>query len=68
MHGMGVVTINGEDRLAVFGGYDGGTTLDSVELYNSETEKWEISDLKLNKARSGFSCLTVKLGDIISHF
>ena len=22
-HGMGVVTINGKDRLAVFGGYDG---------------------------------------------
>ena len=67
-HVMGVVTINGKDMLAVFGGYDGGTTLDSVELYNSETEKWETSDLKLSEARSGFSCLTVKLGDIISHF
>ena len=67
-HGMGDVTINGKDRLAVFGGFNGGTTLDSVELYNSETEKWETSDLKLSEARSGFSCLTVKLGDIISHF
>ena len=67
-HGIGVVTINGEDRLAVFGGFDGRTKLDSVELYNSETEKWETSHLKLSEARSGFSCLTVKFGDIISHF
>ena len=65
-HGIGVVTINGKDRLAVFGGFDGRTTLDSVELYNSETEKWETSDLKLSEARSGFSCLTVKFGDILS--
>ena len=68
MHGMGVVTINGKDRLAVFGGYDGGNYLDSVELYNTETEKWEISDLKLSEARSGFSCITVKFGDIFLHF
>ena len=66
--GMGVITINGNDRLAVFGGSDERTLHDSVELYNTETEKWEISDLKLSEARSGFSCLTVKLGDIISHF
>ena len=65
-HGMGVVTINGRDRLAVFGGYDGGTVLDSVELYNTETEKWEIADFKLSKANSIFSFLTVKLEDIIS--
>ena len=67
-HGIGVVTINGEDRLAVFGGFDERTKLDSVELYNSETEKWETSDLKLSEARPSFSCLTVKLGDIILHF
>ena len=67
-HGIGVVTINGRDRLAVFGGFDGRTRLDSVELYNSETEKWETSHLKLSEATSGFSCLTVKLGDILSHF
>ena len=67
-HGIGVVTINGKDMLAVFGGYDGRTTLKSVELYNSETQKWETSDLKLRERRSDFSCLTVKLGDIISHF
>ena len=66
-HGIGVVTINGEDRLAVFGGFDGRTKFDSVELYNSETEKWETSDLKLSEARSSLTYLTVKFGDIISH-
>ena len=66
-HGMGVVTINGEDRLAVFGGDDGRNELDSVELYNTETEKWEMTDFKLSEAKSGFSFLTVNLGDLLSN-
>ena len=66
-HGMSVVTINEKDRLAVFGGFDGRSLLNSVELYNTETEKWEISDFKLSGAREGSSFLTVKLGDIISN-
>ena len=65
-HGMGVITINGKDRLVVFGGYDGKNLLDSVELYNTQTEQWEISDFKLSRAKFGFSLLSVKLGDIIS--
>ena len=65
-HGMGVVTINDEHKLAVFGGFDGRTRLDSVELYNTETEKWEITDFKLREPKSHFSFLTVKLGDILS--
>merc|ERR1711963_60853 len=43
-HGMGFVTVNGEERLAVFGGYDGRTEFDSVELYNTQTGKWENTD------------------------
>ena len=66
-HGMGVVTINGEDRVTVFGGSDGWNKLDSVELYNAKTEKWEMADFKLSGAKSGFSFLTVKLGDILSN-
>ena len=65
-HGMGVVTINGKDRLAVFGGYDGRKELDSVELYNTHTGKWEMVDFKLNEAKFGFGFLTIKLGDILS--
>ena len=64
-HGMGVVTINGENKLAVFGGHDGRNELDSVELYNTHTEKWEMADFKLREAESGLSFLTVSLGDII---
>ena len=66
-HGMGVVTINGENRVTVFGGSDGWNKLDSVELYNTQTEKWETSDFKLSGAKSGFSFLTVKLEDILSN-
>ena len=64
---MGVVTINGIDRLAAFGGYDGRNEHDSVELYNTKTEKWEMTDLKLSKAKECFNFLTVNLGDILSN-
>ena len=64
-HGMGVVTINGKDRLAVFGGSDGRNQLNRVEIYNTQTEKWETSDFKLSEPKSHFSFLTVKLGDIL---
>ena len=66
-HGMGIITVNGEDRLTVFGGRNGENRLDSVEVYNTQTEKWEMADFKLRKAKSSFSFLTVKLGDIISN-
>ena len=65
-HGIGVVTINRENKLAVYGGYDGGKMLDSVELYNTQTEKWETSNFKLSEQKSHFSFFTVKLGDILS--
>ena len=65
-HGMGVITINGEDTLAVFGGYDGRTWLNSVELYNTQTEKWVLTVIKLNKPNDHFGFLTVKLSDAIS--
>ena len=64
-HGMGVLTTNGEDRLTVFGG-DGRANLDSIETYNSQTGKWETSDIKLNARKYDFGSLTVKLSDIIS--
>ena len=66
-HGMRVVTINGENKLAVFGGSDKRNFLDTVELYNTQMEKWEMTDFKLSGARSDFSFLTVKLGDILSN-
>ena len=65
-HGMGVVTVNVGDKVAVFGGLGGSTQLDSVELYNTQTEKWEMTDFKLSEAKYGFGFLTTKLGDILS--
>ena len=66
IHGIGVVAINGEDRLAVVGGYDGKKRLDSIEIYNSKTEKWEKADTRLNDRLCNFGFLSVKLSDIIS--
>ena len=45
-HGMGVITVKGDNRLAVFGGINGSMDLryNCVELYNTQTEKWETSD------------------------
>ena len=57
-HGIGVITINGEDRLAVFGGSDGNDFLDSVELYNAQTQMWECSDIKLNNCKRSFGFLS----------
>ena len=70
--GLGVVTISDEDRLALFGDFVmdafGDFVMDdSVELYNTQSEKWEITDIKLPEPKSDFSLLTVKLGDIISN-
>ena len=74
-HGMGVLTINGEDRLVVFGGYDekvndslifAGKPLDTVEVYNTKTKKWETLDIKLKEPKHSFGFMTIKLSDIIS--
>ena len=66
-HGMGVVTINGQDQLVVFGGRnDQGEKLNSVELYNIKTEKWENAEIKLNEPQGNFGFLTIKLSDVIS--
>ena len=62
---MGVVTINGEDRLAVFGGRDELNDLDSVELYNAKTKEWETTNIKLSEPKCYFGFATVKLSDII---
>ena len=65
-HGMAVITIDNEDRLAVFGGQDGnGDYLDSVETLNPRTKKWEISDLKLEKAKENFGYISLP-NDFIS--
>ena len=60
-HGMGVVTINGEDKLVVFGDR---VEFNDSELYNTQSKKWEVTNAFPvgHKARFGF--LSVKLADI----
>ena len=66
-HGMAVITIANEDRLTVFGGRDENLNrLDSVEIFNSSTRKWEIvSDLKLEEAKAAFGYVSLPY-DVIS--
>ena len=70
-HGIGIVTVNGVDKVAVFGGYGGiaGSRrsregyLKTVEIYNPESEEWEDSkfELKEGKAKFGFVSVNNKL-------
>ena len=65
VHGIGVVTLNGEDRVVVFGGHAGRNHLDSVEVFNIQTEKWETTSIKLNLPKSEFAFLSVNLGQVL---
>ena len=57
-HGIGLLTIDDEDRLVVFGG---SVDDNFVEVFNAKTGKWELTDvaLKINKYAFGF--LSTKL-------
>ena len=61
-HGMSLVTINDEDRLAIFGGYqDDFRDLTCFELYNTQTQKWEMTkEISLRKGIRSFGYLSVK--------
>ena len=65
-HGMGVITVNGEDRLAVVGGHFVSSELDSVEIYNTLTEEWETTNIKLPTPSSDFGFLSLNLRDVMS--
>ena len=62
-HGIGIITIKGKDRIVVFGGIGNNEHyLDSVEVYNTEKQKWTMTNLKLKKASAftGNICLKGK--------
>ena len=65
-HGMGVITINGEDRLAAFGGRgwfsDCGR---SVEVYSPQLECWSTKNIKMKETKADFGFLCLKLSDVI---
>ena len=65
-HGIGVLTINDQDRIAVFGGQDivNNTALQSAELYDAKNDILETSDIEVKNARNKFGFLTFKQGEI----
>ena len=65
-HGMGIVTIKGENKLVVFGGYGKErTNLNGGELYNTQIGKWETVDIKMREGKYNFGFISFKLGDVI---
>ena len=57
-HGIGILRIENQDKIVVFGGTDG--TLDgdhsSVEIFDNETKEWKLDEnIKLSEARYFFS-------------
>jgi len=66
-HGIGLITINDKEQLAVFGGVATEFSLgaDRFEVYNTETGTWEISSIKLKNYMDNIAYLSVRLGDII---
>ena len=64
-HGIGIVTINDEEKLAVFGGWgEKFKKLDNVEFYNAITKTWETSNITLNEPNCAFTSLTFKPSDL----
>ncbi|CAI4223207.1 unnamed protein product [Auanema sp. JU1783] len=44
------------DRIYVFGGFDGNRILDSIEMYVPSLDSWIVIDTKLPSPRSGMCC------------
>ena len=63
-HGSGIITVSGQDRLIVLGGWDGSSFWDSIELFNPQTNSWELMNESLTTPRFLFGYLTIKEGDI----
>jgi len=64
-HGIGILTLDGEDQVAIFGGIKrNDDALDNFEVYDQETQKWKMTDMKLTQAKDSFGFLTVKKDDI----
>ena len=59
-HGSGLVHLNGKLRFAVFGGFNrNDRNLDSIELFDEDTETWTLSKTKLSERKQEFGFLSV---------
>ena len=63
-HGIGTLTIEGKNMLAVFGGEFGKSRMEPsiVEIYDAQAQKWKISTIKLKEHYSRFGFLSFKPG------
>ena len=60
-HGIGVLNIEGHERVVVFGGEEEyGSYLKSVEFYNAQTQEWELKNIELSEPKSEFGFMTIK--------
>ena len=60
-HGIGVLIIDAEERVVVFGGQDRHFNFHkSVEVYNAQTKKWELKNIQLNEEKYCFGFMTIK--------
>ena len=63
-HGISLMKFNNKYKIVVFGGdnYKGFLDferIDSIEVFDEETEKWNNTELKLTCPRAAFSFVTV---------
>jgi hypothetical protein len=48
-------------RIAVIGGYDGTSLLDTVEVYDSDKDEWTVESQMLTpRCDSGFACVAYR--------
>ena len=60
-HGIGVLNIDGQERVVVFGGCSHqGVYPKIVELYNAQAPKWEPTNVELGVGRIEFGFMTIK--------
>ena len=60
-HGISVLKIDHQERVVVFGGQTSTSSyLKSFEMYNAQTQKWELTNIELSEAKSMFGSMTIK--------
>ena len=57
--GVGVV----DDKIFVFGGFDGGQHLKTIEVYSEKTQRWEMMKVTMKTERNDMGVAVI--GDLI---
>ena len=63
--GMAFLYLEGKRRILVFGGksseFENPELFDSIEIWNDESNQWEMSNMKLKQKNSNFGFLSMPL-------